>query len=122
MVDLSRRRILGISGAAAASLLPPSVHAAMAEPMRRGGLDAVEHVVVLTQENRSFDHYFGALRGVRGFGDRHPLRLPSGGSVFEQPNPAGGVVLPFSVSGSTNPNRNYLWTGTTASRRTARGR
>ncbi|SDY35046.1 phospholipase C [Amycolatopsis xylanica] len=98
MPELSRRRLLGVSGAAiAGSLLPPSVHAAMAEPMRRGGLDRVEHVIVLMQENRSFDHYFGSLRGVRGFSDPHPLELPDGKSVFEQPNPAGGTVLPFSL-------------------------
>ena len=98
MPELSRRRLLGVSGAAlAGSLLPPSLHSAMAEPMRRGGLDAVEHVVVLMQENRSFDHYFGTLRGIRGFGDAHPLELPSGRPVFEQPNPAGGTVLPFSL-------------------------
>ncbi len=90
--------MLGVSGAAlAGSLLPPSLHTAMAEPMRRGGLDAVEHIVVLMQENRSFDHYFGSLRGVRGFGDAHPLELPGGGPVFAQPNPAGGAVLPFSL-------------------------
>ncbi|RSM61249.1 phospholipase C, phosphocholine-specific [Amycolatopsis sp. WAC 01376] len=98
MPELSRRTLLGATGAAAATtLLPPSVHAAMAEPMRRGGLDAIEHVIVLMQENRSFDHYYGSLRGVRGFSDAHPLELPSGKSVFEQPNPAGGTVLPFSV-------------------------
>ncbi|MFD9889042.1 phosphocholine-specific phospholipase C [Amycolatopsis sp. NPDC059027] len=98
MPELSRRRVLGVTGAAVAgSLLPPSVHAAMAEPMRRGGLGAVEHVVILMQENRSFDHYYGTLRGIRGFGDTHPLELPGGRPVFEQPNPAGGTVLPFSL-------------------------
>jgi phospholipase C len=35
-------------------------------------------------ENRSFDHYFGTLRGVRGFGDRHPVPLASGKSVWYQ--------------------------------------
>lgn len=49
------------------------------------------------QENRSFDNYFGTLKGVRGFGDRTPLRLPTGGTVFEQPRPGGGEVLPFSA-------------------------
>ncbi|QWF84293.1 phosphocholine-specific phospholipase C [Amycolatopsis sp. CA-230715] len=98
MPELSRRHLLGVSGAAlAGSLLPPSVHAAMAEPMRRGGLDAVEHVIVLMQENRSFDHYFGSLRGVRGFADAHPLELPDGHPVFSQPDPAGGRVGPFSL-------------------------
>lgn len=98
---LSRRRFLSLGAAAtglaaAGTLLPPSLHAAMAQPMPRGGLGAVEHVVVLMQENRSFDHYFGTLRGVRGFADPHPLRLPNGRPVFAQPvGPA--EVLPFSV-------------------------
>ncbi|CAM04960.1 phospholipase C [Saccharopolyspora erythraea NRRL 2338] len=68
----------------------------MARPVPAGGLDAVEHVIVLMQENRSFDHYFGTMRGVRGYGDRVPLELPEGGTVFEQPGP-GGSVLPFSL-------------------------
>ena len=37
------------------------------------------------QENRSFDHYFGAMRGVRGFADPRPVTLPSGKSVWNQP-------------------------------------
>ncbi|MFV2117504.1 phosphocholine-specific phospholipase C [Streptomyces sp. Act-28] len=101
MSNVSRRRVLGtLAGGAAFSCLPASLHEAMAAPMPRGGLRAVEHVIVLMQENRSFDHYFGTLRGVRGFGDRTPLRLPSGAGVFEQPRPAGGVVLPFSARGA----------------------
>nr|WP_202885177.1 phospholipase C, phosphocholine-specific [Actinopolymorpha cephalotaxi] len=85
------------AGAGLASVLPPSLHRAMAAPMRPGGLKAVEHVVVLMQENRSFDHYFGTMRGVRGYGDRTPLVLPSGRPVSYQPRPGGGEVLPFSV-------------------------
>lgn len=100
--ELTRRRFLALGGATAAagvagSLLPPSVHQAMAQPARRGGLSAIEHVVVLMQENRSFDHYYGRLRGVRGYGDRQPLRLPDGGSVLSQPDAAAGRVLPFSL-------------------------
>ena len=38
----------------------------------------VKHVVILTQENRSFDHYFGTLQGVRGFSDPEALTLPDG--------------------------------------------
>ena len=37
------------------------------------------------QENRSFDHYFGTLRGVRGFADPRPIDLPSGQPVWNQP-------------------------------------
>lgn len=69
----------------------------MAQPMRPGGLQAIEHVIVLMQENRSFDHYYGPLRGVRGYGDRTPLTLRNGKSIFFQPDPAGGFVLPFSL-------------------------
>ncbi|GFJ96043.1 hypothetical protein Prum_096850 [Phytohabitans rumicis] len=54
----------------------------------------MEHVIFLMRENRSFDHYFGTLRGVRGFGDPHPVTLPSGKSVWHQPNGAG-ELLPF---------------------------
>jgi len=69
----------------------------MAAPARKGGLKAVEHVIVLMQENRSFDHYYGTMRGVRGYGDRRPLRLRNGKSVFHQPVAGGGEVLPFSI-------------------------
>ncbi|OLT12857.1 phospholipase C, phosphocholine-specific [Actinomadura sp. CNU-125] len=86
----SRRRFLAsgagvAAGAVGGSLLPPSAHAAVARPIRPGGLDAIEHVVFLMQENRGFDHYYGCLRGVRGFGDRNAIELPGGHSVFEQP-------------------------------------
>ncbi|WP_433327580.1 phosphocholine-specific phospholipase C [Spirillospora sp. CA-294931] len=99
--DPSRRRFLAQSagvaaGAAAVSVLPPSVHRAMALPVRPGGLKAIEHVVFLMQENRSFDHYFGMLRGVRGFGDRNAITLPDGRPVYEQPH-GTGRVLPFSL-------------------------
>ncbi|WP_420041271.1 alkaline phosphatase family protein [Gordonia sp. MP11Mi] len=70
----SRRHFLGLSAtaagtAAAATLLPPSLLDAVARGRTSGGLRDVEHIVVLMQENRSFDHYFGTLRGVRGFAD-----------------------------------------------------
>ncbi|MEU6079725.1 phosphocholine-specific phospholipase C [Streptomyces sp. NPDC047108] len=101
--DISRRRLLalgaGTAGAAAAgSLLPPSLQAALAAEPPPGGMDAIRHVVILMQENRSFDHYFGTLRGVRGFGDRNAITLPHGRPVFEQPGLLGlGHVLPFPV-------------------------
>jgi phospholipase C len=49
-------------------------------------------VVILMQENRSFDHYYGTLRGVRGYGDPRPLLLRNGRSVFHQPDPDGRVL------------------------------
>ncbi|NUK27333.1 phosphocholine-specific phospholipase C [Streptomyces lunaelactis] len=99
--DMSRRRLFALGGgaigaAAAGSLLPPSLQAALAAEPPSGGLRAVRHVVILMQENRSFDHYFGTLRGVRGFSDRNAIELPSGKPVFEQPGPLR-TVLPFPV-------------------------
>ncbi|MGK5628781.1 phosphocholine-specific phospholipase C [Streptomyces sp. URMC 123] len=100
--DISRRRLLALGAGAAgaagtASLLPPSLRAALAAEPPPGGLRALRHVVILMQENRSFDHYFGTLRGVRGFGDRNALTLPSGKPVFAQPGGPLGTVLPFPV-------------------------
>ncbi len=97
MPNVSRRRFLQLSaGATAASVLSPSIaRAASIEGNHRTrSIRDVEHVVVLMQENRSFDHYFGTLRGVRGYGDPHPATLPSGRSVFHQAG-ANGEVLPF---------------------------
>ncbi len=100
---VTRRRFLGTAGAAAAgaaglSLLPGSMRKALAAPQQQiHSLEQVEHVLILMQENRSFDHYFGTLKGVRGFDDPHAMTLPSGRSVFYQPDPENpdGYLLPF---------------------------
>jgi phospholipase C len=92
-----RRSFLKILTAGAlASALPASIKRALALPAHRrtGTIADVEHIVILMQENRSFDHYFGTLRGVRGFGDPRAVSLPSGAPVWNQPNGAGSV-LPF---------------------------
>src|ERR1700692_3598093 len=97
MTTTDRRDFLRVlSGITAAAALPQSISRAMALPANRrtGTIRDVEHIVILTQENRSFDHYFGSLRGVRGFGDPRAVVLPSGKSVWHQPN-GNGEVLPF---------------------------
>lgn len=96
---MSRRdflRTLAQAGGASAVLasFPPAIQRALALPanQRTRTLQDVEHIVVLTQENRSFDHYFGTLPGVRGFGDPFPipvmdrLNLVNRKSVFVQPS------------------------------------
>ena len=60
-------------------------------------LDA-EHVVILMQENRSFDHAFGSLRGVRGFDDPRAITLPDGNPVWVQTNAAGESFTPFRLN------------------------
>ena len=66
-----------------------------------GTIQDVQHVVILMQENRSFDHYFGTLRGVRGFSDPNILVFQNGSSDLFQPNGGTNFVLPFPV---TRPN------------------
>ncbi len=97
-MSLDRRKFLQLlsSGALAASL-PASISRALSLPANNatGTIVDVEHIVVLMQENRSFDHYFGTLRGVRGYGDPRAVKLSTGNSVFHQPDGVGGYVLPF---------------------------
>src|SRR6266849_5695543 len=84
--NVTRRELLKIGAATAAAEL-----AAIILPGCSGGgtspgpsvcskLTDIEHVVIFIQENRSFDHYFGSYRGVRGFSDQGP--------AFQQPDPA----------------------------------
>ena len=76
----SRRDVLKegafLAGASAvAGVIPSSIQRALAITPDPGTtyLDA-EHIVVLMQENRSFDHMFGTMQGVRGFNDPRPVR------------------------------------------------
>jgi phospholipase C len=75
-----------LSGAAGISgFVPDSIQRALAiEPIPGSTFADAEHIVILMQENRSFDHAFGTLQGVRGFNDPRALRLPNGNSVFVQ--------------------------------------
>src|SRR5246127_1285552 len=100
MSNTDRRTVLrGLGAAALGAAFPESIKRALAiEPrIETGTIRDVKHIVVLMQENRSFDHYFGTLRGVRGFSDPRAVTLPSGNSVFHQPDPSNpdGYVLPF---------------------------
>ncbi len=72
-------------------------------------LDA-EHVVILMQENRSFDHAYGSLRGVRGFRDPRVHRLPGGQPVWFQPDDDGAIVPPFRLNMDGS---NVTWMGGT---------
>jgi phospholipase C len=105
--NVTRRELLKLGGAAVAAELgamlldgcggggtsnPPPVPAACSK------LTDIEHVVILIQENRSFDHYFGSYGGVRGFSEQS--------AAFRQPDPANttnsptGVLLPFHLDTS----------------------
>ena len=83
---------------AAANTLPPSIQRALAIDTPAGSTYlAAEHIVFLMQENRSFDHCFGSLRGVRGFNDPRAITLPNGLPVWAQTNAKGETYAPFRL-------------------------
>ena len=84
-------RTMAVAGAGVAGLgtVDDLVSRAVAASPKHGTLADIEHVVILIQENRSFDHYFGMYPGVRGFGDK------KGASAFVQKGQDGKTVTPF---------------------------
>ena len=97
MVTPDCRSFLKIVGTgAAAAAMQRSIGRALAIPTnnRTGTIQDVEHIVVLMQENRSFDPNVGTLQGVHGFGDPRAMRLPDGNTVRCQTDGAS-YVLPF---------------------------
>lgn len=104
----SRRKFLTNTATAgistlALSMFPPSIRRALAIPANNetGTIKDVKHVVILMQENRAFDHYFGTLKGVRGFGDRFTIPEAGGLTVWHQRDANGAPVLPFHLDGAT---------------------
>src|SRR6202795_1476651 len=105
MQNFTRRALLKLGTAAAvaefASLGLHGCNVSKLVPTVASGcskITDIEHVVILTQKNRSFDHYFGSYRGVRGFSDQS--------AAFQQPDPANaasapvGKLLPFHLDTS----------------------
>ncbi len=130
---VSRRRFLSLGGTAAGVAItagagaqlsgiaraPRSLAAAARSNRLTGTIRDLKRVVILMQENRSFDHYFGSLQGVRGFADKQALRYQNGTSIFQQPDTKrtdGGLLLPFHMD-STKVNAqnagdlDHSWTG-----------
>ena len=96
--DVTRRNVLKIGYAGAAAGLGSLLHGCNGNsPIIPSGppvspvcskVTDIEHVVILIQENRSFDHYFGSYRGVRGFADHS--------AAFQQPYPATPRTRPLA--------------------------
>ncbi len=106
---ITRRRALRDIGAAGLGLSMAGggleallANAADAAP-KTGSLKDIEHVVILIQENRSFDHYFGTLSGVRGFGDR------KGRATFTQAGTDGKTQTPFHLPEDCLPDLTHDW-------------
>ncbi|GAA1710776.1 alkaline phosphatase family protein [Fodinicola feengrottensis] len=112
MASFTRRQVLAsglVSAMAGFGSLSASARSALASVARPGSrLSDIEHVVILMQENRSFDHYFGTLSGVAGFDDPLvPRDWRTGRTAFEQLDPsaqdgANGLLLPWHLPVATS--------------------
>lgn len=97
--DFIKKAALLSGGVSVFSSLPASIQRAMAIDPKPGStfLDA-EHIVILMQENRSFDHCYGTLRGVRGYDDPRAIQLPDKNKVWLQSNQNGQTFAPFRLN------------------------
>jgi phospholipase C len=96
--DFLKAAALLAGGAGVGGVVPESVKRAFAiEPAPGSTYRDAEHVVILMQENRSFDHALGSLQGVRGFNDPRAIRQANGNSVFAQTDAAGKTFVPWRL-------------------------
>jgi len=96
--DFIKKAALLTGAASLSGILPASIQKAMAiNPMPGSTYLDAEHIVILMQENRSFDHLFGTLRGVRGFNDPRAITLPNQNPVWLQSNNKGETYAPFHL-------------------------
>jgi phospholipase C len=120
-IEVSRRQLMASMGGMvlASFALPPALRKALdnappsvlSSQSKVPPVSEIQHVVVLMQENRSFDHYFGAMPGVRGFSDPSVSR-----KVFYQQDPSNPdkYLLPFHADSTTSnaqqiPSTSHSW-------------
>ncbi|SFO74267.1 phospholipase C [Chitinophaga sp. YR627] len=97
--EFLRKAALLSGSAALANAMPPAIQRALAiNPAPGSTFYDAEHVVFLMQENRSFDHLFGMLQGVRGFNDPRAIRLSNQNKVWLQTNKEGQTYAPFRLN------------------------
>jgi phospholipase C len=101
---VTRRTFLKRAGAtgvavAGGTLWASAPAAAQAKRVRRVDTP-IRHLVIACQENRSYDHYFGAALGPAGYGP------PAG---YFQPDSAGGKHFPFEFTSLTTPDPPHSW-------------
>jgi phospholipase C len=112
MNEIDRRRLIQTVATASALTAAPGLAGATGKPAK---LSDIDHIIILMKENRSFDHYFGTLRGVRGFDDP-TARHADGRSLFHQPDTVhpDGYVAPFNLnthhtSGQRTHDLSHAW-------------
>ncbi len=105
--DFLKKAALLTGAAGLANFIPESIQKAMAiDPAQGSTYHDAEHIVILMQENRSFDHCFGTLKGVRGFNDPRTITLPDNNRVWLQSNKKGETYAPFRLD---IKNTNATW-------------
>jgi phospholipase C len=96
--EFLKKAALLSGGAAFMNALPPVIQRALAiNPELGSSFYDAEHIVFLMQENRSFDHVFGSLQGVRGFNDPRAIELSNKNKVWLQSDKDGNTYLPFHL-------------------------
>jgi phospholipase C len=120
-IEVSRRQLMSSAGgvvlgsfalpAALRKILDSAPPATTTASRRVPPISEIKHVVVLMQENRSFDHYFGAMPGVRGFGD---TSVPTSRFYQKDTSNPDGYLLPFhtdttSTSAQALPSNSHSW-------------
>ena len=83
-----------LSGTLAACTSPVQVTGSAATPQAQSlagltGIHKIQHVIIVMQENRSFDNYFGTYPGAAG------IPMKNGVPTVCVPNPAGGCLRPY---------------------------
>lgn len=96
--EFLKKATLLSGGAGLMQILPPAIAKALAiDPEAGSTWKDAEHIVFLMQENRSFDHAYGTLQGVRGFNDPRAIRQPNNNVVWLQTNKEGETYAPFRL-------------------------
>ncbi|WP_293937774.1 phosphocholine-specific phospholipase C [Iodobacter sp.] len=105
MTLINRRHFLSLSAktagsTAALAMVPACITKALAIPAHSptGTINDVQHIVILMQENRSFDHYFGSLHGVRGFGDKLAIPIQGNQLVWNQKDASAKIIPPYHLN------------------------
>ncbi|MBD1433196.1 phospholipase C, phosphocholine-specific [Sphingobacterium sp. DN00404] len=97
--DFLKKALLLTGMAGIEQTIPAAIQRALAiEPMPGSSFMDAEHIVILMQENRSFDHGFGSLNGIRGFNDPRYIKLPNGNPIWFQPDRQGNTYAPFRLN------------------------
>jgi phospholipase C len=96
--DFLKKAAMLSAGTGFVNVLPASIARALAIDPATGStyLDA-DHIVLLMQENRSFDHTYGTLQGVRGYNDPRAINLPNKNLVWLQSNNKNETYAPFRL-------------------------